>query len=166
MVFVKRYTALLSNNVALLFGGDERNPNFLVCNSNQVQTVFSNMCSNENSEMAGKDGEAIKPLPLPTITHLQFLVLDIVLESSSGISSQQVQELLALNGQEQRGPKFYQLMKRLEQAGIIESWPQQFDVAGSSVSRTFYKGTKKGKIAWRITLEFYKYRFLLKNIVS
>lgn len=46
-------------------------------------------------------------------------------------------------------------MKRLEEAGLVQSWYQEFDAAGGDVSRTFYRATTGGEVAWRLTLEFY-----------
>ena len=104
--------------------------------------------------------------PLPTLTPLQFVVLDVASKTPAGVSARQLQEALALSGQDQRGPKFYQLMKRLVDAGVIESWNQEFDVAGGDVSRTYYKITAEGKVAWRLTIEFYATRMRASDSVS
>ena len=114
------------------------------------------MVRKRNLDSADEKNEAVeKPVPLPTLTHLQFLVLDIVAGNAEGISAQQAQDVLSRHGQNHRGPKFYQLMKRLEEAGLIESWYQTFDVAGGDVRRTYYKVTTAGEVAWRVTVQFY-----------
>ncbi|MFO1003468.1 MAG: hypothetical protein U0936_24310 [Planctomycetaceae bacterium] len=102
-----------------------------------------------------------EPIPLPALTHLQFLVLDIARGNSDGISSHAMQEALRKEGQEQSGPKFYQLMQRLVSAGWIVSWSQSFDIAGSSVTRTFYKLSSEGTVAHSMTIAFYEYRLRL-----
>lgn len=117
------------------------------------------MARKRNLDSAHEKNEAVeKPVPLPTLTHLQFLVLDILARFPRGTSAQNLREAMLQVGHDQRGPKFYQLMGRLNEAGMVESWQQEFDVAGSDVSRTFYKLTAAGRIAWRITLEFYAVR--------
>lgn len=103
---------------------------------------------------------------LPNVTHLQFLVLDVMMPKASGISSHELRDELARCGQVQEGPKFYQLMKRIEVMGMVQSWPQEFDVAGTTVTRTFYKVSRQGKTAWRLTMEFYATRLKLKINMS
>ncbi len=52
--------------------------------------------------------------PLPEVTHLQFLLLDLILLQKNGISATELRDALASCGQVYQGPKFYQLMRRLE----------------------------------------------------
>lgn len=103
---------------------------------------------------------------LPTLTHLQFLVLDLIQNAHGAIAAQQLQGALAAAGVEHRGPKFYQLMKRLEEGGYVESKQQAFSVAGGEVQRTAYGLHKSGHVAWRLTREFYATRLQLKKSVK
>ena len=61
-------------------------------------------------------------------------------------------------GEDREGPNFYQMMRRLEQSGFVASWSKQFNVGGGEVARTYYQTTESGRIAWRLTLEFYAVR--------
>jgi hypothetical protein len=98
---------------------------------------------------------------IPAITHLQFLALDLLTRKPDGLSAQQLNVGLAEFAPEYRGPKFYQLMKRLVEAGLVEAWSQPFDVGGTTVSRTFYRIATPGTAAWRITTEFYRVRLAI-----
>lgn len=104
--------------------------------------------------------------PLPAITHLQFLALDIVGSRTVGISAPELRNALLLAGEEQQGPKFYQLMKRLEGAELVSSWHQEFELAGGRAERTYYKITPQGRVAHRITLQFYEVRLKLRKQLS
>lgn len=116
------------------------------------------MPSRHGPESARNPSSSEKQVTLPTLTHLQFLVLDVLASTSEGASSQEIQDAIASYGQDYRGPKFYQLMKRLERDKLLESWSQAFDVAGSEVTRTFYRATAAGLVSWRLTLQFYATR--------
>lgn len=104
---------------------------------------------NEGAEFSGN---------LPQVTHLQFLVLDVLLRQSEGTSATTLRTELKQHGQGREGPKFYQMMRRLAQTGMIESWSEHFDVGGGEVERTFYRATDIGRMAWRLTVEFYAVR--------
>lgn len=81
----------------------------------------------------------------------------------SGISATTLREALKEFGEDREGPKFYQMMRRLEQNGLVESWQRQFDVGGGEVARTYYRATKPGRVAWKVTIEFYAIRTKLKE---
>lgn len=103
----------------------------------------------------------MESVPLPKVTHLQFLVLDIVARRSEGLPAPELRAGLCVAGEDQQGPKFYQLMRRLEADGLLTSWNQPYIVAGGRISRTCYRVTEKGAAAHRVTLQFYETR--LKN---
>ena len=124
--------------------------------------VIEKPSSNSERESENRPKDAA---PLPTVTHLQFAVLDTLAAVRGGLSARQVRIGLLESGQEQNGPKFYQLMRRLVDAQLLESWQQEFDVAGADVNRTFYKITATGKAAWRLTLEFYAVRLRIRKDV-
>ena len=89
---------------------------------------------------------------------MQFLILDIIHSASAEIFSLQLQSELADLGLEHRGPKFYQLMKRLEQNGAIRVRQRELEIAGSGIQRTAYSLTNRGRAAWQATREFYAAR--------
>ena len=112
--------------------------------------------------MSATEGDAGQ---LPEVTHLQFLVLDVI-AAIQETSATELRRHLEAFSTDQKGPKFYQLMGRLEKSGFVESWAQQYDVGGGSVSRTFYKLTEEGETARQITLEFYNSRLKLHAVVT
>lgn len=105
-------------------------------------------------------------LRLPTLTHLQFLVLDVLTRRHEGASAQEVMDELSSFSADYRGPKFYQLMGRLADSHLITSWSQDFDAAGTTVTRTFYRIAPEGATAWRITCAFYESRFAIGKLLN
>lgn len=92
---------------------------------------------------------------LPTLTHLQFLVLNALAHKMEGVSATSLREILREQGSDAAGPKFYQMMRRLEEAKLAESWSQHVNIGSSTVSRTYYRATQHGNRAWQMTLAFY-----------
>ena len=58
-------------------------------------------------------------MKLPQITHLQFSVLAFL--QGGERPGKSVRQQLAERGMRRSGPAFYQLMSRLEDAGLVES---------------------------------------------
>ena len=117
--------------------------------------------SRQIHEVRGDEGQGEKastPDPLPQITHQQFLVIDILMRSPESCCARGVREQMAAAGHAREGPLFYQFMSRLEKAGLIDSRSQEFDIVGESVERTYYRVTTQGRVAWRLTLDFYAVR--------
>ena len=106
---------------------------------------------------AGDAGEQAKSREaahgLPNVTHLQFLVLDVLVRRPEGTSATTLRDALSEYGEDREGPKFYQMMRRLERSDFVTSWSKQFNVGGGEVARTYYRATESGRISWRITLE-------------
>ena len=91
---------------------------------------------------------------LPSLTHLQFLVLGVLrAEEQSGRAIRQV---LAAYGVKRSGPAFYQLMARLERDGLIEGWYEAVVVGDQAVRERRYRITAAGTRAWRQTRAFYE----------
>lgn len=107
-----------------------------------------------------------KPETLPTITHLQFLVLDLLTKASDGLSAQLLKDGVAGVSPDYGGPKFYQLMGRLAEVDFVEITSRDIAVADGTVTRSFYKVTPAGAAAWRITTEFYSSRQHLRNAME
>ncbi len=96
---------------------------------------------------------------IPQISHLQFLVLDIMIQTESTcVSASLIRESLAKHGDVRGGPKFYQLMRRLSEDGLLVVEPTSFEVAGGQVTRTLYRLTEQGREAWRYVVSFYAER--------
>src|SRR5688572_8759241 len=97
-------------------------------------------------------------MPIPDLTHLQFLVLLII----GGIErpGRYVREKLAEEGQRTSLPAFYQMMARLEEAKYIKTSTRQLDIDGQKVQERWYKVTAAGLRACHDTREFYRVRDL------
>ena len=93
-------------------------------------------------------------MPLPDITHLQFLVLDIVVGTPK--TGQEIRDRLSREGCRKSGPAFYQMMARLEDAGLVEGWYEQKNIDGHCfVKERIYKLTDDGLKEYLKTREFY-----------
>src|SRR5688572_12950294 len=90
---------------------------------------------------------------IPDITHLQFLVLGMIRgESRLG---RDVRRELSRHGVSRSGPAFYQMMARLEDAGLVTGEYDQKVVAGQIIKERRYALTPDGASAWRSTRDFY-----------
>jgi DNA-binding PadR family transcriptional regulator len=94
-----------------------------------------------------------KPTPLPGVTHLQFLVLTLVADGKP--LGRAVRDELRRHGIRRTGPAFYQMMARLEEAGLVEGWYEQKVVDGQLLKERRYRATPAGRRAWAGTRDFY-----------
>jgi DNA-binding PadR family transcriptional regulator len=92
-------------------------------------------------------------MPLPEITHLQFLVLAILTDGE--LAGREVRDRLAEAGERKSGPAFYQFMARLEAAGFVEGWYDQKVVDGQIIKERRYRVTGAGSKAFEDTRDFY-----------
>ncbi len=92
-------------------------------------------------------------MPLPTLTHLQFLVLGALL--SGEMSGVQLRETLKNEGVNKSLASFYQLMARLEEGGHVEGRYEQEMIDGIPVKERVYTATGHGVRTWEETREFY-----------
>jgi len=90
---------------------------------------------------------------LPTLTHLQFLILDIV--GGVEMSGRELREKLRARGVRKTGPAFYQLMARLEDAGFVKGGYDQKIIDGQIIKERRYRILGAGAKARNETLEFY-----------
>jgi hypothetical protein len=90
---------------------------------------------------------------LPDITHLQFLVLAILMDGEQ--SGRVLREKLAEAGQRKSGPAFYQFMARLEEGKFVRGWYEQRVVEGQIIKERHYRITGEGRKAWESVQEFY-----------
>src|SRR3954451_8610572 len=95
-------------------------------------------------------------MPLPDITHLQFLVLASLLDGEQ--SGRFLRLKLDENGERKSGPAFYQMMARLEDAGLVRGHYDQKIVEGQIIKERHYCITAAGVAACRRAFEFYHQR--------
>ena len=90
---------------------------------------------------------------LPELTHLQFLILSILLNGDR--SGRVVRDALETEGAKKSPAAFYQLMARMEEAGHVEGWYEQSVIDEVPVKQRWYKITGHGITAWENTRAFY-----------
>lgn len=91
---------------------------------------------------------------LPSITHLQFLVLGVLLDEER--SGRAIREAIARFGVRRSGPAFYQIMARLERESLIEGWYEQIVAGDQSVTERRYRIRRAGAQVWSETRAFYE----------
>lgn len=95
-------------------------------------------------------------VPLPSITHLQFLVLSLV--DGQTRCGQSIRDQLSAVGAKKSDPAFYQLMARMEEAGLVLGRYETHVVAGQTIKERKYEILPAGHRAVREVLEFYASR--------
>ena len=91
---------------------------------------------------------------LPGLTHLQFLVLGVLLSGQQ--SGRAIRESIARYGIRRSAPAFYQMMARLERDGMVEGWYGQVKVGDQSVTERRYRATAAGSRMWERAYAFYE----------
>jgi len=92
-------------------------------------------------------------MPLPDLTHLQFLVLASLMGSKR--AGRELRAKLAEQGVRKTGPAFYQLMARMEDARLVKGWYEQKIVDGQIIKQRWYEARADGLRAYNATREFY-----------
>jgi DNA-binding PadR family transcriptional regulator len=92
---------------------------------------------------------------LPSITHLQFLVLGLLLGADEQ-PGRSLREALAAYGVRRSAPAFYQMMARLERDGLVEGWYEQIAVGDQAVTERRYRIKAAGSKLWSETRGFYE----------
>jgi DNA-binding PadR family transcriptional regulator len=95
----------------------------------------------------------MSPRRIPEITHLQFLVLGML--RAGGRHGRFLRKALARHGVHRTGPAFYQMMARLEDAGLVAGEYDQKIVDGQIIKERRYTVTDRGETAWSSTRAFY-----------
>jgi DNA-binding PadR family transcriptional regulator len=90
---------------------------------------------------------------IPSITHLQFSVLAYL--QGGERSGKSVRGQLGDLGMRRSGPAFYQLMSRLEDAGLVAGRYDQKVIDGQIIKERFYTVSEEGLDAWTSTRDFY-----------
>jgi DNA-binding PadR family transcriptional regulator len=93
------------------------------------------------------------PSRLPELTHLQFLVLGLLLGSEQ--SGRALRRELTRLRLRRTGPAFYQMMARIEDAGWVDGFYTQQIVDGQIIKERWYRTTSKGVRAWTAARDFY-----------
>jgi DNA-binding PadR family transcriptional regulator len=93
------------------------------------------------------------PKRLPTITHLQFLVLGLLKEHEQ--PGRLIREALAAYGVKRSAPAFYQLMARLERDRLVDGWYEQVTAGDQAVTERRYRLRPAGAKLWTEAREFY-----------
>lgn len=91
---------------------------------------------------------------LPTLTHLQFLVLGVL--RTDGQPGRAIRQVLVSYGVRRSGPAFYQLMARLERERLVEGWYEQISVGDQAVTERRYRITADGTRRWNRARSFYQ----------
>jgi DNA-binding PadR family transcriptional regulator len=95
-----------------------------------------------------------RPPQLPTISHLQFLTLGVLLGGEQ--PGRAIRDAAAAYGFHRTAAAFYQLMARLERDGLVDAWYEQAKVGDQLVTERRYRITRAGARAWTETREFYE----------
>jgi DNA-binding PadR family transcriptional regulator len=95
----------------------------------------------------------MSPRRIPEITHLQFLVLGMLRAGER--PGRAIRRALARHGVARTGPAFYQMMARLEDAGLVAGAYDQKIVAAQIIKERRYTLTPRGDAAWVATRAFY-----------
>ena len=90
---------------------------------------------------------------VPRLSHLQFLVVGILRAQS--VPGREVRERLKAFEVRKSGPAFYQLMSRLEDAGLVDGTYHQEIVDGQIIRERHYTITVDGIRAWEGSRDFY-----------
>src|SRR5258708_1323683 len=92
-------------------------------------------------------------MPLPRLTHLQFLVVtELARKSAPGRT---LRGKLKEGVVRQSGPAFYQLMAALEDAGFVSGWYEQQVVDAQIIRERHYKVLSAGTRAIDESRAFY-----------
>jgi DNA-binding PadR family transcriptional regulator len=92
-------------------------------------------------------------MSLPALSHLQFAVLSELRPADR--PGRDIRDALAALRVRQSGPAFYQMMARLEDAGLLEGWYEQQVVEGQTIKERWYRITRRGRSAWQESRAFY-----------
>jgi DNA-binding PadR family transcriptional regulator len=95
----------------------------------------------------------MSPDRLPSITHLQFLVLGLLLDGSR--AGRDIRPDLRHYGVRRSAPAFYQMMARLEDAGFVDGWYDQKVIDRQLIKERHYRLRPAGARAWAATRDFY-----------
>lgn len=105
-----------------------------------------------------------KPRHLPGVTHLQFAVLSQLLSAEQ--PGRLVRKALSRIGERRSAPAFYQMMARLEEAGLVAGRYDQRVLDGQLIKERHYRITAAGQRAWERTRDFYEAQIALRRAAA
>ena len=91
---------------------------------------------------------------LPSISHLQFLAVGVLLGGER--PGRSLRDVVAGYGARRTLAAFYQMMARLERDGLVEGWYEQVKIGDQTVTERRYRATAAGERAWTRTRAFYE----------
>jgi len=106
----------------------------------------------------------MSPDRLPAITHLQFLVLGLLLDAPR--AGRNIRAALGGHGVRRSAPAFYQMMARLEDATLVDGWYEQKVIEGQLIKERHYRLRPAGARAWTVTRDFYLARLRATSAVE
>jgi DNA-binding MarR family transcriptional regulator len=108
--------------------------------------------------------ELHRPLPLPSITHLHFVILDTLYRGR--LNGEQIRSKLRLQTITMSLSTYYEHMKRMESRGFVRGW-YSAELRGERAVRVqLYEITVAGRRAVETTYDFYADRALELELVS
>jgi DNA-binding PadR family transcriptional regulator len=90
---------------------------------------------------------------VPTVTHLQFLVLSAL--QSAELPGREIRQIIGRYGVRRTSAAFYQMMARLERARWVEGWYEQIAVGDQAVTERRYRLKPAGARACEEARAFY-----------
>jgi len=90
---------------------------------------------------------------IPTITHLQFLVLGLLRDGEQ--PGRAIRAAIAAHGVRRSAPAFYQLMARLERDRLVDGWYEQISAGDQAVTERRYRLRPAGAKLWAEARDFY-----------
>ena len=91
---------------------------------------------------------------IPNLPHLQFAVLECI--GTNRVKGHDLRTLLTHKKLFKSAPAFYQLMARMEDAGLVSGETEHRTEDGVAIQERFYRVTGHGERAIRESLEFYQ----------
>ena len=91
---------------------------------------------------------------VPSLTHLQFLVLGTLVSSEQ--PGREIRRILQHYRVRSTSAAFYQMMARLERTRLVEGWYEQITVGDQAVTERRYRITAAGERLWSETQAFYQ----------
>ena len=115
-------------------------------------TVRANLATRSLVQDRAQD-DLMRDARLPPLTHLQFLILSTLAEEDR--AGRDVRSALETFGVARTAAAFYQLMARLEGAGLVEGWYEQVVVGDQAVTERRYTLKPAGRKLVEETQRFY-----------
>jgi DNA-binding PadR family transcriptional regulator len=96
-------------------------------------------------------------MPIPRYTHQQWAVLNTLLNEGE-LWGRDLRAALKSEGYRSTNAAFYELMDRLDKAGLVEGRYEERDVLGQLFKERKYKLTGLGQQAWEDVASYYTAR--------